>query len=75
MAKLTPSVDPTIAERAKRFAERRGTSVSALVERYLDLLTREPRLEGVPPVLARLRGILGDGDASEHRRHLERKYR
>jgi hypothetical protein len=75
MAKLTLSVDAEVVERAKRFAEQRGTSVSALVERYLDLLTRKPRPEAEPPVLARLRGILADVDPEGHRRHLERKYR
>ena len=35
MAKLTLSVDEAVVERAKEIARRRGTSVSALVERYL----------------------------------------
>ena len=77
MAKLTLSVDDDVVERAKAFAERRGTSVSALVERYLDLITREATLarDAQPPVLARLRGTLAGADIEEHRRHLERKYR
>jgi hypothetical protein len=77
MAKLTLSVDEDVIERAKAFAERRGTSVSALVERYLTLLTRElrPRSGSESPVLSRLRGILAGVDVEEHRRHLERKYR
>jgi hypothetical protein len=76
VAKLTLSVDSAVIERAKRFAEQRGTSVSELVERYLDRLTREPPAPGpAPPVLARLRGILAGIDPEEHRRHLRRKYR
>ena len=77
MAKLTLSVEDEVIERAKAFAERRGTSVSALVERYLDLITRQPAIarDGQPPVLARLRGTLAGADVGEHRRHLERKYR
>lgn len=76
MAKLTLSVDGEVVERAKLFAERRGTSLSALVERYLDLLARDtaPPVEE-PPVLARLRGILSAAAPDQHRRHLERKYR
>jgi hypothetical protein len=76
VSKLTISVDAEVIARAKRFAEQHGTSVSALVERYLDLLT-QPATVGVdqPKVLARLRGILGGVDPDEHRRHLERKYR
>jgi hypothetical protein len=75
MAKLTLSVDPDVVERAKRFAERRGTSLSDLVERYLDRLTREAPRASQPPVLARLRGILAGGEPDGHRKHLERKYR
>jgi hypothetical protein len=75
MSKLTLSVDEAVVERAKRFAERRGTSLSALVERYLELLTRESAPPAQPPVLGRLRGILAGADVDEHRRHLERKYR
>jgi hypothetical protein len=77
MPKLTLSVDPDVVARAKRLAAERGTSVSALVERYLDRLTREPApgdAEAGPPVLARLRGILRGVDPEEHLRHLERKY-
>ena len=77
MAKLTLSIDDSVIERAKTLAERRATSVSALLERYLDLITREPTLDrnDQPPVLARLRGTLAGADVDEHRRHLERKYR
>lgn len=75
MAKLTLSVDPAVVDRAKRFAQSRGTSVSALVERYLDRLTRQPAATVEPPVLARLRGLIAGSDPEQHRRHLERKYR
>jgi hypothetical protein len=74
MAKPTLSVDRAVVERAKRFAESRGTSVSALIERYLDLLTRELPGGEDPPVLARLRGVLRNGDSEAFRRHLEDKY-
>ena len=74
MSKLTLSVDPEVIARAKRLARERGTSVSALVERYLDRLTAAPPVVEAPPVLARLRGILRGVDPEEHRRHLERKY-
>ena len=56
MPKLTLSVDGQVVGRAKRYAERRGTSVSRLVERYLQLLTRPPQPAEDPPVLRRLKG-------------------
>jgi hypothetical protein len=74
MSKLTLSVDRDVVARAKKLAAQRGTSVSELVERYLDRLTREPAAGDAPPVLARLRGVLRGVDPDEHRRHLERKY-
>jgi hypothetical protein len=74
MSKLTLSVDAEVIARAKRLAQERGTSVSALVERYLDRLTAAAPAGEEPPVLARLRGLLRGVDPDEHRRHLERKY-
>ena len=60
MYKLTLSVDEEVATRATRYAEQRGTSVSSLVETYLDALARPPaaREEQLGPVTRRLRGVL-----------------
>jgi len=63
VSKLTLSVDDAVVRRAKRYARRWGTSVSRLVERFLDLVARgrgpAARGEsGEPPVLRRLRGAL-----------------
>ena len=83
------SVDEAVVERAKKFARRRGTSVSALVERYLDMLAQParaptpgesptlPPLPPLPPVTARLAGLLRGAkvDRESYRRHLEEKYR
>ena len=78
MAKLTLSVDDTVIERAKRYAAKRGTSVSRLVEKYLELVSRPRKDKGDdPPILARMRGALkgarvGEGD---YRHYLQQKYR
>ena len=86
MAKLTLSVDEAVIARAKGFARRAETSISALVERYLAALTgaldksgsagAEP-LSPFPPVTARLSGLLSGkgGDRESYRRHLDEKYR
>jgi hypothetical protein len=79
MSKLTLSVDSSVTRRAKAYAARRGTSVSSLVERYLDLLARPPAAGETPvtPLLARLRAEL-EGlhpDEASYGRYLERKYR
>jgi len=78
MAKLTLSVDSGVVKRAKRYASLRGTSISRLVERYLNLLSRRVHAptDKDTPVLARLRGSLkGASDERTYKRHLERKYR
>lgn len=77
MSKLTLSVDDAVVVRAKRYAAAHRTSVSQLVERYLDLLGRPVPATDATPVLARLRGSLKGAkvDVGEYHRHLERKYR
>lgn len=76
MAKLTLSVDERVIERAKRYAQARGTSVSGLVEQMLDLAASgSDRPEIAPPVLSRLRGSLKRGNAADYHRYLERKFR
>ena len=79
VSKLTLSVDQAVVKRAKRYASQRGTSVSQLVERYLEMLARPaPRGdENVTPLLKKLRedfkGVTLD--VSQYHKYLERKYR
>ena len=78
MAKLTLSVDGTVVDVAKKYAARRGTSVSRLVQEYLRLISRvPPKQQGaIPPILARWRGALKGSrmDVGDYRRYLERRY-
>ena len=72
-------MDKEVVARAKRYAARRRTSVSRLVEQYLHLLAQARAKPGeqAPPVLARLRGALkgARGRVADYQRCLERKYR
>ena len=74
--KLTLSVDPKVVVRAKRYAARRRTSVSRLVEEYLDLVSRASRSEPHedPPVLRLMRGVARGVDPESYRRYLVRKH-
>jgi Family of unknown function (DUF6364) len=72
--KLTLSVDAAVISRAKRYAKRRGVSVSALVENYLAVVARPPASLPSPPRLQELRGILKGADVSQYRKHIERKF-
>lgn len=79
MPKLTLSVDQEVVERAKRYAATRGTSVSRLVENYLDAVSRLRRAgeRKLPPATRGLRGILKGGKyrREDYLDYLERKYR
>lgn len=79
MKKLTLSVDARIVARAKRFAQKRGTSVSRLVERYLDAVSSPAALadQDLPPVTRRLLGVLRGQrvERADYTAHLEQKYR
>lgn len=71
--KLTLSVEASVIERAKRFAERQGISVSELVSRFLGSLGDESESE--TPIVRRIRGVLKEpASIEDYRRHLERKH-
>ena len=76
--KLTLSIEERLIQKAKRLASERGTSVSALVERYFSVLEGEPdagHQENTAFTRA-LRGALSDSDVTEedYYRHLEEKH-
>ncbi len=75
MTKLTLSVHAKVVQQAKRYARARRTSVSHLVETYLQLLGGAGVGSGDPPVLHELRGLLRRGSPIDYRRHVIRKYR
>jgi hypothetical protein len=76
MSKLTLSVDTHVVSRAKRYAKRRGISVSKMVEDYLAAVAEPPsRATGATPILRSVRGILKNANISEYRKHLAAKYR
>jgi succinate dehydrogenase/fumarate reductase flavoprotein subunit len=83
--KLTLSIDPEVIARAKEEAQRRGTSVSDMVETYLAVVSKpdEPpkAMEISPRVRALMGGIKVDPEKTgtydpreEYREFLERKY-
>ena len=84
MSKLTLNVDKTVLARAKRYAKKRGVSVSQIVQEYLDVVggaaakvaspVQAPVIDDAP-VLRSLRGILKSADVGSYRDHLVAKYR
>jgi hypothetical protein len=77
MSKLTLSVDERVVARAKRYAKRRGVSVSAMVEAYLASVAEAPdqSAQDSPPILRSVRGMLKKPDREAYRKHLATKYR
>ncbi|HSU16442.1 DUF6364 family protein [Longimicrobium sp.] len=73
---LNLSVERASIERARRYSEQHGTSISKLVDEFLASLPLDrPRREHFPPVVQRLMGsVKGDVDIEDYHRHLEEKY-
>lgn len=58
-SKLTLKLNSSVIARAKRYAKKRNTSLSRMVESYLDLVTREERsgIE-ITPLVKSLSGVI-----------------
>lgn len=81
MAKLTLTVDEKVVAKAKEHAAARGTSISALVEGFLDLMVNPPKPTSPTPIMDELSGSLAgaypDAESAieDYYRYLEEKYR
>jgi hypothetical protein len=79
-AKLTLKLDSRVIEKAKDYAERRGTSLSQIVEGFFVGLaaTEEPRKAKLPGVVGELAGVLAgieiEDPKREYAEYLEKKY-
>jgi hypothetical protein len=74
LTKLTLTVEEEAVKKAREYTARHNTSISQLVNRFLEGLA-EPDEEDYPPVLRRLIGILPESaDESEYGSYIEEKY-
>jgi hypothetical protein len=76
--KLTLRLDDRVIRAGKRWAGRRGKSLSRVVSDYLDTLAEQEKEPlRLPPRTARLVGLLKGSrlDRGAHRKHLEEKHR
>lgn len=78
LTKLTLTIDEDVVRKAREYTARHNTSISGLVNRFLEGLSESnepPEAEDYPPVLRRLVGILPEtADESEYHEYLEEKY-
>ena len=75
--RLKVTIDESTVERARRFCERHGGSISRLVGDFLSRLPLEDdeRLTDLRPITKRLCGIAkGGGDENDYHRYLLEKY-
>ena len=76
MSKLTLSVNDRVVSDAKRYARKRGISVSKMVEDYLASVAGAASHDiAGAPILRSLRGSLKKADLKDYRKHLVAKYR
>jgi len=78
--KLTLKLDQETIEKAKRFARHRNTSLSMLIENYLQLITsQEESTVSITPLVKSLSGIIDLPDMYDHKKEysefLVRKYK
>ncbi|WP_181305904.1 DUF6364 family protein [Rufibacter sp. XAAS-G3-1] len=77
--KLTLLLDKDIIERAKLYASTKKTSLSKLIESYLDRITAEEKSkEEISPLVKSLSGVISIPENSSHKdayaSHLAKKY-
>lgn len=72
--KLTLSIEKTTKEQAKRYAKRKGTSISQMVEDFLDSVTYEDDDDWRPPegsLVAKMLGSVPDTDKRNYKEIIE----
>jgi hypothetical protein len=77
--KLTLSINKTITERAKKYARRKKTSLSKLIENQLAKLTSDDSEDEISPLVKSLSGVVSDKAAATTRSgyttFLKKKYK
>lgn len=77
--KLTLSINKAITDRAKKYASRKKTSLSKLIENQLDKLTASEKKDDITPLVKSLSGVISSEKAlnrkKEYAQFLNKKYR
>lgn len=78
-AKLTLSINKSVTERAKKYARRKKTSLSKLIENQLDKLTTSEKNNGISPLVESLSGVISAKEMKKAKKDyagfLKKKYR
>lgn len=77
--KLTLKIDEGVIERAKNYAKMHNTSVSSLVEVYLQKVTNPSRKNRITPLVKSLSGLIDLPNDYDHKKdyseYLKNKYK
>lgn len=77
--KLTLKIDEGVIERAKNYAKMHNTSVSSLVEVYLQKVTNPSRKSRITPLVKSLSGLIDLPNDYDHKKdyseYLKNKYK
>jgi macrodomain Ter protein organizer (MatP/YcbG family) len=70
-SKLTLSIDKEIIARAKKYAQKRNTSLSDLIENYLVSVTsKQPSVDvEISPLVKSLSGVLNAENSADHKKN------
>ncbi|MDZ4810152.1 MAG: DUF6364 family protein [Bacteroidota bacterium] len=77
-SKLTLSISKAVTEKAKKYARKRKTSLSKLVENQLAKLTAEDTEDEISPLVKSLSGVISPKAAGDYKKgyaiFLKKKY-
>jgi phage gp29-like protein len=76
-SKLTLKLKKKTIERGKAFASKKNTSLSRLIENYLDRITAEDKDQEISPLVKSLSGVLKTKsfDKRDYASYLQKKYK
>ena len=73
--KLTLTIEQTIIERAKKYANGNGRSLSDIVENYLKAITKEDNFESIDltPIVKSLKGTFKAPKSIDYKKELSKR--
>ncbi len=73
--KLTLTIEQTIIEKAKKYANDKGRSLSDIIENYLKAITNEDSIEGIDltPIVKSLKGTFKAPSNIDYKKELSKR--
>lgn len=73
--KLTLTIEPTVIQKAKKYANSQGRSLSSIVENYLKVITKEDSIESneLTPIVKSLKGSFKAPKSINYKKELSKR--